>query len=165
VSGAEAYSHAKFHLDPSNRLATVHQRYRQGRSQKFAWGINLYCTILQSYILTSSAAISHISAQNNFQGLILGRYIYQYTPVAVNYRQVDRTARQRIDSIRRIVLQNGRPIIIMGIFKTSIIIISALKRLNFTVGRLTSLSVYGLLFGQPFVKRFALCYRTVVCVL
>ena len=25
----EAYLQAKFHLDPSNRLATVHQRYRQ----------------------------------------------------------------------------------------------------------------------------------------
>ena len=25
----EAYQHAKFHLDPSNRLATIHQRYRQ----------------------------------------------------------------------------------------------------------------------------------------
>jgi len=27
--GAETYIHAKFHLDPSNRLATIHQRYRQ----------------------------------------------------------------------------------------------------------------------------------------
>jgi len=27
--GAETYLHAKFHLDPSNRLATVNQRYRQ----------------------------------------------------------------------------------------------------------------------------------------
>jgi len=26
---ADAYLHAKFHLVPSNRLATVHQRYRQ----------------------------------------------------------------------------------------------------------------------------------------
>jgi len=26
---AEAYLHAKFHLDPSNRLATVHERHRQ----------------------------------------------------------------------------------------------------------------------------------------
>jgi len=26
---AEAYLHAKFHFDPSNRLATIHQRYRQ----------------------------------------------------------------------------------------------------------------------------------------
>jgi len=25
----EAYLHAEFHLDPSNRLATVHERYRQ----------------------------------------------------------------------------------------------------------------------------------------
>jgi len=29
VSGAEAYRHAKFHLDPSDRLATIHQRHRQ----------------------------------------------------------------------------------------------------------------------------------------
>ena len=34
-------------------------------------GINFYCTILQSYILTSQAIIS---AQNNFQGLIWGIY-------------------------------------------------------------------------------------------
>ena len=54
---------------------------RQGRSQKFVlWVINFYCTVLQlqSFILTSSAAIS---AQNNFQGLILGGYIYRYTPI------------------------------------------------------------------------------------
>jgi len=29
VARAEAYLHAKFRFDPSNRLATVHQRYRQ----------------------------------------------------------------------------------------------------------------------------------------
>jgi len=29
VAGAEAYLHAKFHHDPSNRLATIHQRHRQ----------------------------------------------------------------------------------------------------------------------------------------
>jgi len=29
VAGAEAYLHAKFHLDPSNRLATIHQGHRQ----------------------------------------------------------------------------------------------------------------------------------------
>jgi len=28
-AGAEAYLHTKFHLDPSNRLATIHQRHRQ----------------------------------------------------------------------------------------------------------------------------------------
>jgi len=26
---AEAYLHAKFHFDPSKRLTTIHQRYRQ----------------------------------------------------------------------------------------------------------------------------------------
>jgi len=29
MARAEAYLRAKFHLDPSNRLATVHERYRQ----------------------------------------------------------------------------------------------------------------------------------------
>jgi len=29
VARADAHLHAKFHLDPSNRLATIHQRYRQ----------------------------------------------------------------------------------------------------------------------------------------
>jgi len=29
VASAEAYLVAKFHLDPSNRLATIHQRHRQ----------------------------------------------------------------------------------------------------------------------------------------
>jgi len=29
VARAEAYLHAKFHLDPSSRLATIHQRHRQ----------------------------------------------------------------------------------------------------------------------------------------
>ena len=31
---AEAYLHAKFHLDPSNRLVTIHQRYRQDRQDR-----------------------------------------------------------------------------------------------------------------------------------
>ena len=31
VAKAEAYLHAKFQLDPSNRLATIHQCHRQDR--------------------------------------------------------------------------------------------------------------------------------------
>jgi len=31
VARAEPYLHAKFQLDPSNHLATVHERYRQDR--------------------------------------------------------------------------------------------------------------------------------------
>ena len=37
VASAEAYLHAKFHLDPSNRLATIHQRYRQDRQTDRQW--------------------------------------------------------------------------------------------------------------------------------
>jgi len=31
VAWAEAYLRTKWHLDPSNRLATIHQRFRQDR--------------------------------------------------------------------------------------------------------------------------------------
>jgi len=34
VARDEAYPHAMFHLDPSNRLATTHQRYRQERQNR-----------------------------------------------------------------------------------------------------------------------------------
>jgi len=34
VAKADAYLHAKFHLDPSNRLATIHQRQRQDRQDR-----------------------------------------------------------------------------------------------------------------------------------
>jgi len=53
----------------------------QGRSQKF--GLGWYKLLLHNTAvrytssLRSSAAIS---AQHNFQGLILGGYIYRYTP-------------------------------------------------------------------------------------
>ena len=32
MARAKAYPHAKFHLDPSNRLATVHKRHKQDRT-------------------------------------------------------------------------------------------------------------------------------------
>ena len=34
VARAETYLRAKFHLDPSNRLATIHQHYRQERTDR-----------------------------------------------------------------------------------------------------------------------------------
>jgi len=34
MARAEAYLHAKYHLDPSNRLATVHERHRQDRQYR-----------------------------------------------------------------------------------------------------------------------------------
>jgi len=37
VARAEAYLHAKFHLDLTNRLATIHQRYRQERQTDRQW--------------------------------------------------------------------------------------------------------------------------------
>ena len=34
MARAEAYLRVKFHLDPSNRLATIHQRHGQDRTDK-----------------------------------------------------------------------------------------------------------------------------------
>jgi len=48
VARAEAYLHAKFHLDPSNRLATIHQRYRQDRQTDRQWSDCIGRTVLQT---------------------------------------------------------------------------------------------------------------------
>jgi len=53
VARAEACLHAKFHLDPSNRLATVHERYRQDRQ----WTDSIGRTILQTVTQKLSAGI------------------------------------------------------------------------------------------------------------
>jgi len=56
-------------------------RLRQGRSQKFILGGYNFLLHDTTVLYTSSLATSAaISAQNNFQGLILGGYIYRYTP-------------------------------------------------------------------------------------
>jgi len=43
-----AYLHAKFHLDPSNRLATIHQRYRQDRRTDRQRSDSIGRTVLQT---------------------------------------------------------------------------------------------------------------------
>jgi len=49
VARAEAYLHAKFHLDPSNRLVTVHERHRQDRTDRHTDnGYSIGRTILQT---------------------------------------------------------------------------------------------------------------------
>jgi len=55
------------------------QRDGKGVARIFFWGGINFTAQYYSLILTSSAAIS---AQNNFQWLILGGYVYRYTPVA-----------------------------------------------------------------------------------
>ena len=60
--------------------AVVHGRIRGVAKNSFWVGIIFLLhdtTVLYTSSLTTSAAIS---AQNNFQGLILGGYIYRYTP-------------------------------------------------------------------------------------
>jgi len=62
-------------------LIPTTNRTKQGRSQKFILGGYNFVlhdtTVLYTNSLTTSAAIS---AQNNFQGLILGGYIPIYPP-------------------------------------------------------------------------------------
>jgi len=47
VAGAEAYLYAKFHLDPSNRLTTIHQRYRQTGQRSDSIGRTVLETVAQ----------------------------------------------------------------------------------------------------------------------
>jgi len=49
VARAEAYLQAKFHFDPSNCLATIHQRYRQDRQRSDSIGRTVLQTIAQKY--------------------------------------------------------------------------------------------------------------------
>jgi len=44
----EAYLHAKFRLDPSNRLATIHQRHRQTYIQTGQRTDSIGRTVLQT---------------------------------------------------------------------------------------------------------------------
>ena len=48
VTEAEAYLHAKFHLDPSNRLAIIHQSHRQtGQTRSDSIGRTVLQTVGQ----------------------------------------------------------------------------------------------------------------------
>jgi len=47
---AKAYLHAKFHLDPSNYLATVHQCHRQDRQRSDSIGRTVLQTVAQKII-------------------------------------------------------------------------------------------------------------------
>jgi len=47
VARAETYLHAKFHLDPSNHLTTVHECRRQDRTDR-QWTDSIGRTVLQT---------------------------------------------------------------------------------------------------------------------
>jgi len=47
VGGTEAYLHAKFHLDPSNRLAAIRQRHRKTDRQTGQRSDGIGRTVLQ----------------------------------------------------------------------------------------------------------------------
>jgi len=54
MARAKAYLRAKFHLDPFNRLATVHERHRQDRTdrQRSDSGQTILQTVAQKLNLT-----------------------------------------------------------------------------------------------------------------
>jgi len=64
----KAYLRAKFHLDPSNHLATIHQRYRQTGQ----WSDSIGRTVLQMVAQKQLTIESHIS--QNYHAGILGFY-------------------------------------------------------------------------------------------
>jgi len=49
VARAEVYLHAKFYLDPSNHLATVHERDRQDRQLTDSIGWTVLQTVAQKW--------------------------------------------------------------------------------------------------------------------
>jgi len=48
VAWTEAYLRASFHLDPSNRLATIHQRHRQAGQTDRQWSDSIRQSVLQT---------------------------------------------------------------------------------------------------------------------
>ena len=48
VAWAEAYPHIKWHPNPSNRLATIHQSYRQDRQTDRRWSDSAGRTVSQT---------------------------------------------------------------------------------------------------------------------
>jgi len=61
VVRAEAYLHAKFHLDPSNRLATVHERHIQDRQTERQRTDSIGRTVLQTVAQKCYANLHRIS--------------------------------------------------------------------------------------------------------
>jgi len=58
VAGAKAYLRAKFHLDPSNHLATIHQHHRQtGQRDRQKQSDSIGQTILQTVAQKLSAVL------------------------------------------------------------------------------------------------------------
>jgi len=62
VAVAEAYLYAKFRLDLSNRLATIHQRYRQDRTDRQR-SDSIGRTILQT--VAKKREVMHVGRQND----------------------------------------------------------------------------------------------------
>ena len=60
VAWAKAYHRVKFHFDPSNRLATIHQRHRQTGQRAGSIGL----TVLQTVAQKTSSIHSYISTKH-----------------------------------------------------------------------------------------------------
>jgi len=60
VAGAEAYPHAKFHLDLSNRLATIHKHRRQDRQRSDSIGRTVLQTVAQKVSKLYSQTLAYV---------------------------------------------------------------------------------------------------------
>jgi len=87
VARAEAYLHAKFHLHPSNGLATVHQHHRQDRTDRQIGKIgdttetNTKCSNFYSIHRTAK---SYISRNSSFWMVKLRMHQRQISSCPVN---------------------------------------------------------------------------------
>ena len=68
MAKAEAYLRAKFHLDPSTLLATIHQRYRQNRTDRLTdrqtTSDSIGRTVLQTVVQKCYNVKRHINKKN-----------------------------------------------------------------------------------------------------
>ena len=64
VARAEAYLHAKFHHDPSNHLATIHQHYRQDRQRTDSIGRTVLQRVAQIPVIAVFAVFADRAAAN-----------------------------------------------------------------------------------------------------
>jgi len=94
--GAEVYFRTKWHLDPSNRLATIHQRYRQtenrpkiGKTATFSSKIKSRRTHRIATMKTTTIAVNFLADTNSF--------ICGITCGGESWKQWDHTARRKVE--------------------------------------------------------------------
>jgi len=84
VARADAYLHAKFHLDPSNRLATVHQRHRQTAQRTNSIGQTVLQTVAQLLTTTTpllTGSTAHLMAAGHILRIFNNTHMAKREPI------------------------------------------------------------------------------------